>query len=368
MTGLLGAIAAWGLPAEARRQRDTRVLEPRPGWGAVLDVVEHERLTGLLVAAADSGAIVAGRAWRDELLDRHERALAHDLRLEQLLTRVSARLLEAGIPMRVLKGPALAHLDYPDPALRSFGDIDLLVPGEHYDRAVAVFESAGGHTRYPEPRTGFTARFGKGVCIETTDGLEVDLHRSFVAGPFGISLPTAELFGDASGFEVGGTRLLALAPTPRFLHACYHAALGGRRPRFSALRDVAQLAWSDTFDAETAVSTAARWRALIVVQHAWNLVGDHLDVVPPPALARHLNHRTTGFERRALAAYTSERRSYGSQAAAGVLAIPRTSDRIAYVRALVWPDRGYLASRERRYRTRVRRAIRLARSTGTGHS
>src|SRR5262249_31738519 len=36
-------------------------------------------------------------------------------------------LVEAGLDPIVLKGPALGNLIYPDPALRTFGDLDLMV-------------------------------------------------------------------------------------------------------------------------------------------------------------------------------------------------------------------------------------------------
>ena len=45
-----------------------------------------------------------------------------------MLLRALEVLAAAGIPSRVLKGVALAHTAYPQPELRVFGDVDLLVP------------------------------------------------------------------------------------------------------------------------------------------------------------------------------------------------------------------------------------------------
>ena len=104
------------------------------------------------------------------------------------MLRTVQRLDSVGIPVRVLKGTASSHLDYPDPALRTYGDVDLLVPGDHYEQAVRLLVSDGAHRRYPEPRTGFDRRFGKGCSLRTPDGLEVDLHRTFTMGPYGESL------------------------------------------------------------------------------------------------------------------------------------------------------------------------------------
>ena len=44
---------------------------------------------------------------------------------QTVLRRLTGALDEAGIPFVVLKGVALAHLAYPEPALRSMGDIDI---------------------------------------------------------------------------------------------------------------------------------------------------------------------------------------------------------------------------------------------------
>ncbi len=58
---------------------------------------------------------------------------------------------DAGIDLRLLKGPALAALDYPDVQQRPTGDLDLLVRAEQIDRAVEVLVAAGGTWTDPEP-------------------------------------------------------------------------------------------------------------------------------------------------------------------------------------------------------------------------
>ena len=86
----------------------------------------------------------------------------------------------AGIESRVLKGVALAHTAYDDPADRVFADVDLLVPGDELTRAATVLTAALGAERpVPEIRPGFDDRFGKEAMLKV-DGLELDLHRTFV--------------------------------------------------------------------------------------------------------------------------------------------------------------------------------------------
>jgi len=52
------------------------------------------------------------------------------------LLRAAVLLSAADVSLRVLKGPAAAALDYPDPTMRAFVDIDILIRSEEFDRAV----------------------------------------------------------------------------------------------------------------------------------------------------------------------------------------------------------------------------------------
>ena len=60
----------------------------------------------------------------------------------QIQTAIDA-LTEAGIPVILMKGPALARTVYPDPALRLSSDIDLLVKPKDIPRAERVLEGLG---------------------------------------------------------------------------------------------------------------------------------------------------------------------------------------------------------------------------------
>ncbi|MEJ7584183.1 MAG: nucleotidyltransferase family protein, partial [Acidimicrobiales bacterium] len=187
----IAVVAAHGLPG-ARTWPGSPMDDDR--FHTLLDEVVVEKLTGHLVGAIETGALPATEAQHGLSTERHDVALVADLTLERLLVATSTRLREAGIRHRGLKGPVLARTTYPDPALRSFADIDVLIEGPRFDDAVALLVGEGGHRRFAEPRRGFTARFGKGVCVETERGLEIDLHRVFTSGPFGLAIDDRDLF------------------------------------------------------------------------------------------------------------------------------------------------------------------------------
>ena len=68
-----------------------------------------------------------------------------------LRTQEAHRAVQAldagGVPNVLLKGMALAHTVYPSPALRPMQDIDVWVPPDRLDQAVALLETAG----FPHP-------------------------------------------------------------------------------------------------------------------------------------------------------------------------------------------------------------------------
>ena len=71
----------------------------------------------------------------------------------QVLLQINALLEEAGIRSLVLKGLALAYEYYPDPALRSISDIDLLLNKDDVLPALDLLNEAGFHILTPLDRT-----------------------------------------------------------------------------------------------------------------------------------------------------------------------------------------------------------------------
>lgn len=65
--------------------------------------------------------------FRDQIQRAHRISTMRLTLLYGEIARVLARLLETGIDFMVIKGPALAHRIYPDPLLRPFNDLDLVV-------------------------------------------------------------------------------------------------------------------------------------------------------------------------------------------------------------------------------------------------
>ena len=169
----------------------------------------------------------------------------------------------------MLKGSAVAHLDYPDPSLRTFGDVDLLVRSRDIDAAVAVLAARGARPRLGRAPPGFDRRFGKGATFTHRHGPgdrpAPDVRDGAVrtadapGGPLGAAEDT---------FDLAGRPVRALDAECRFLHACFHAALGNAAPRLVPLRDVAQMLLFGGLDMDRVDRLMRAWQAEAVVARA----------------------------------------------------------------------------------------------------
>jgi hypothetical protein len=356
-SALVQAVAGYGLPGTS----PTLSREPLDDavWAKLLDLVQVQRVTGFLIRAVDDRALATRADQATEAALAHRAEMTWALLIESFLLETADRLTNAGIAFRVLKGTTAAHLDYPSPEVRSFGDVDLLVRSEQFDAAVGELLAAGHRRRFPQPRPGFDRRFSKGTSFVAHDGKEIDLHRTFAMGSFGLSIKLDDLWARSSSYLLGDVLLHGLAREERFLHACFHAALGDFPPRLAALRDVAQLLLGGEVDLHLVRALAASWRSDVVVaralQSAWRSFD--LDASVSPLTAWALDFVPSAKEQRALAAYAGAEARYASRSAAGLRAVPGVRDKAAYLRALAFPEREYV---EPRYHSRVDRLRRNA--------
>jgi hypothetical protein len=326
-----------------------------------LDELSRQRLTGLAVEAVAAGEPALAPAAVDELYARHDEQLALDLRLERLLTEVVGVLDRVSIDYRALKGPVLAHTVYRDPALRSFGDVDVLVRDDDFDAAVDALHVLGFRRRFVEPRPGFDARFAKGACLERGDGLEVDLHRTLAPGAFGLRVAHLDLFGPAPNwFQLGTTAIAGLDDDLAFVHACFHAALGDDPPRLVPLRDVAELA--ARVDVTRALERCSEVGCAVVIQRALALVECELGIDLTACTERwSAAHPPRRLDSWIMKSYGSGRRSYRAQAAVSFWAMTSMRDRAAFAHALALPSRDYVHARGRGYTQRLAKSIGLLR-------
>ena len=359
MVTYVAGIAAHGLGDRAPIAAEP--LEDR-AWRQLLRTVSAQRLHGLAARAAADGVLAVTEDQASELVELEAHAAASAVLLERALIDTASTLAAAGVPVRVLKGAAVAHLDYPDPALRLFGDIDVLMRSAHVERGIATLVDAGCTRAVAELASGFDRRFGKGATLRRPDGAEVDVHRILVSGSFGLRFESDTLFHSEESFQVGGVQLPALGRTHRFLHACYHAALGNPVPRLVPVRDVAQMARHPAFDWGAALDEAGRWRGEAVVARALDLCSGLLGVELDDGLvAWASSFEPSARDRRAIAACLSEDGRFARQAIGALPDVPGLRAKVAYARALAFPRTDHLAGRGRDRGAHLREVVRRLR-------
>jgi hypothetical protein len=244
---------------------------------AVLTRARFDHLTGFLAAAVLAGVVDADDGLKSVLWQRWHDELLTCVRLEALAVRTAELLDAAHISWRLTKGAALAHLDYPDPSVRTFGDVDVIVHPSDWSAAFRLLSAGGYRREAPTLPGGYDTRYGKGATLSTAEGLEIDLHRRFAIGRFGVTARMEAVFTSSDAIRLAGRTMPVLDPAGRLLHACFHAALGGFRG-LRAFRDVAQLILVTGADWKTTFGVARSWRAEAVVASAINETWGRLEL------------------------------------------------------------------------------------------
>lgn len=333
----LRAIASAGL-------RDEPIRVDADRWADVLRGITGHRLTGIASSASETGQLLLDPDQEKELRERHRAVMADALRIEQQLLRLYDAFTTDGIGVVVLKGSAVAHTVYPDPAMRPFGDLDLMVSTTDWQAACRTLRRTGFTRDLPEPRPGFDERFGKAATHSDASGLQVDLHRTLVVGPFGLWLDPEVVLQHADTFELGGTAVPRLDATGMLLNAALHAGLGTSSPLFLPLRDVVEAARSPEVDWDLLRSWADKWRLSAPFAHAFSKASAILGASLPAEARAFSMGSSPRSERRAMRAY-AERRLYGGVAVATMAAIPGLRAKASYVFGLAMPRREFMAAR-----------------------
>lgn len=340
-SSILWAISAYGLPG-SRLELPTQPLKDR-AWRGLLFELDRRRVVGLALRAALEGALPVTAPQIRQLAEAHNGAMIWALRIERALLQAIERLEDVGVDARALKGTFAAHALYASPSDRIFGDVDLLVRSEDMDLAVAELQALGYERLFPQLRRGFDRRYGKAVTLQSEEGVQIDLHRTFLMGPHGLLLDTEPLFASAQEVTIGGRQVKGLDWDGQALHAAFTVAVGDLTPKPTAVRDLAELLLRRMDGHEALLELAERAEALALVARAVNLTWrmlDLADILPINRWAQR--YEPSRRELTLMRSYIGRRRSYAAKAFDSLRVLPTTRDRLAYLWAVAMPDRSFL--------------------------
>ncbi len=212
----------------------------------------------------------------------HMRALADLASLGKVLD-------SSGIPWITFKGPILTEIVYPRSDLRSYVDLDILIPQEAFREAVESLERSGSDLidrNWTLIRDDQRGQLHVGLPAGTMADVHWHLlNRAAVRRSLAISIEG--LFERARTVSIQGMRVRTLDPVDTALHVCVHGALDGGA-RLRALKDVefALRAAGEPWD--ELVARAREWRASSLVAVMLQRTRTTLGVEVPDRVFRDL--------------------------------------------------------------------------------
>ncbi len=231
---------------------------------------------------------------RDRLRSIYLQAATRNALLFRDTARAAAMLARAEIPLMLLKGVHLARFVYPEPALRSMADLDLMVPRDRLIEAENLFLEAGyGPTPRPDP-VEFCTRSNHLAKLSAPGGTVVELHWTIErpTSPFAIDLDGLWARAEMVPFEKQQVRVLS--PEDLVLHLVLHTSYhhGFDRSAIKALVDIRQVVdhHRDVLDWDALVGRANAWRAGGVTYVTLRLAASIMDAPVPAVALRTLEH------------------------------------------------------------------------------
>ncbi len=280
-------------------------------WSVLLECVspwresqQHSRLLTslnwslLLLLAREHGVIGHLRACLRDLdasaiPPDGKQAFADQLRAQNFLTlRLTAelfRLLEIfsakGIAALVIKGPVLAIRAYGNPAVRSYGDLDLLVRQKDIRRATESLIASGYQAAVSLSAIDAGKIPGQYLFSKPDSKLLVELHNDFTLRYFPRPLPIEDFFARQVRVRLDGYETPALAVEDELVLICIHGAKHFWE-RLAWIADVAALVSRQTsIDWERAAASARAVGAEHLLNTGLRLAADVLHAPLPPKVA-----------------------------------------------------------------------------------
>ena len=194
-------------------------------WPHLLGLAEDHGVTGHLTARLlqfDQGLVPP--ATRAALVERQRVRIFITLRMNAELLRLLDRFESAEIGALAVKGPVLAVQAYGDSAMRSYGDLDLLVRQRDIRRATELMIADGYQAAVPLRAIDAGKIPGQYLFSNPDSKFLVELHNDFTLRYFPRRLPIEEFFARQIRVRLDAHEAPALSVEDELVLICIHGA------------------------------------------------------------------------------------------------------------------------------------------------
>lgn len=185
------------------------------GWG--VGPLLYERLKHKMAAVVSLPASVY-----EQLHQEYVANLMHNFQIMHQLSTVLTHMNKANIPVLALKGCHLANFVYPSLAVRTMGDIDLLINPADVPQVAKLLQDLGYTLYGDEPLLHWFREKHYHLIFIPPTGVPIEVHWHIYPTETAYALPIDELWQRAQPKTLGGTELHVLAPEDLLLHLCLH--------------------------------------------------------------------------------------------------------------------------------------------------
>ena len=346
-------------------------------WERLLVLAEKHGVNGHLASCLrDLEVTKIPSEVRQTLIERQRAQNLFTLSLTAELFRILESFTSEGIGALVAKGPVLAMQAYGDPAMRSYGDLDLLVRQRDIRRATGLMSAAGYTPTVPLEAIDAGKIPGQYLFSKPDSKLIVELHNERTLRYFPRRLPLEDFFARQVRVPLDGREASALSVEDELVLICIHGAKHFWE-RLMWIADVAALIsrqtdidWERVADsgksvgAERMLHTGLRLASNLL---RLQLPGEIRAVVQADAIANHLAEQACQWLPSAGSVPPGlfQRAAFRLRMRGGLISAPAYLLRLSFSPTEEdWMDRAGTKVKRNSFLNAVRRPFRLARKYG----
>ena len=211
-----------------RAEKINNILHNDINWDMLLDIANHEKMLPLLyknlilISPTKVPPAVIMRLRNEFLLNS-----SRNMKLTRELLFIIDNFGAKGIPIMPFKGPVLAEQVYGDIALRSFVDLDLLIPEREYARSEELLKSLGYLNDLkltPAQNAAFLKSEHHHHFGNYKTGTSIELHWKISSSLFSLQPELSGAWNRAGIATILGKKVPSLSPEDTLLILCEHGA------------------------------------------------------------------------------------------------------------------------------------------------